>query len=468
MDLIKRIDNYIREKELIAAEDTVIVGVSGGADSVCLLMILNALKDEYPFELKAVHVEHGIRGDASVKDMEYVQNLCRSLGVELSVHRVNAPTYANENKLSEEEAARILRYEIFEAERNSLHKENVIIAVAHHKNDAAETVIFNMLRGSSLMGLSGIRPSRDNIIRPLLGISREEIEEFHRVEGSSYCIDMTNSDNDYSRNRIRNIIIPEMEKISSASVDHIVRASEDVYEAECYIEAVACDFAKKNVIEDEGYKINVEALLKEEGIIQRAVIKLVLREAYSRWKDIGRGHIYDILSLADKEIGKVISLPGGWVAIRRKDSIDIERCEDTVCEEQLFSAIKVDKDKLYEGVDYNLGNGRRLRLSIIKREYLTKIEALNYTKCFDYDKIIGGLLIRTRKEGDYLCVDKNMHKKKLKEYFINEKIPAGDRDKVVLLTEGNHVLWVVGHRIDEYYKVGINTEKVLIAEFTEE
>ena len=206
-----KVTDYIKENELIAPGDTIIEGISGGADSVCLFLILEEYKKEVPFNTVAVHVHHGIRKKTADKDQKFVEKLCESKGVELKSFKKDIPLICKITKESEEECGRRIRYEIFD-DVCRLY-ENARIAVAHHMNDQAETVIFRIIRGSGIKGLTGMEAKRDNIIRPLLCLKRDEIEEYLEYLGQDYRIDETNSKLEYSRNYIRKKIIPKFESV---------------------------------------------------------------------------------------------------------------------------------------------------------------------------------------------------------------------------------------------------------------
>lgn len=461
--ITKKVEENINKTGQIEKGDIILTALSGGADSVALLTILNTLKEKMGFILEAVHVEHGIRGEESIEDMNYVIALCEKLDIKLYIYRVDATAYSKKEKLTLEEGARILRYNAFyeEVEKQS-DRGTVKIAVAHHKNDQAETVLFNMMRGSGLKGVSGIKNIRDNIIRPLLCLSREEIEEYLRIKRISYKIDSTNNDNDYSRNSIRNNIIPELIKIQPRLIDHICYLAGEAAEAEEYFEKEAkSQFQEIVTKREDTYEINNKEFSKLDNIIQRYLVKYILELKYSRWKDISRKHVEDIISLTEKKPGKNINLPNNVIAKRDRDSIVImskTEYEKTDCK-------KGTEDTIYDELVINgeilLDNGIIIKSSILDREKVGDIPNTNYTKWLDYDKISDGLFVRTRQKNDYLCINKDLKNKKLKDYLINEKIPKEIRDNILVIAENNHILWVVGYRISEYYKVTDSTKKVI-------
>ena len=224
--MLRKVLQYCRREKLIENGDYVLVGVSGGADSVCLLHVLKALQNEIGFFLEVVHVEHGIRGIESENDAAFVVRLCEELEIPMQLFFVDAVTYAKEQKMGLEEAARILRYDAYAQAAEQTLSSRVKVALAHHADDNAETVLFQMVRGSGIDGMSGMRPMRElmpgvSVVRPLLTVTRAEIEEYLKEEGQEYCVDSTNADTSYSRNKIRCHIFPMLEEVNARAVTHI-------------------------------------------------------------------------------------------------------------------------------------------------------------------------------------------------------------------------------------------------------
>ena len=229
--MFQKILHYCKKENLIQQGDCVLAGVSGGADSVCMLFVLLHLQKEMGFHLEAVHVEHGIRGEESVEDAVFVEQLCKEQGVPLQSFSVQAAEYASKYKIGLEEAARILRYDCYKKAAEKMQNFKVKVALAHHADDNAETVLFQMLRGSGVDGLSGMKPKRElkegmDVIRPMLPVTRKEIERFLESEGQSFCIDSTNEDISYSRNKIRKVILPMLEEVNTKAISHINQSAQ--------------------------------------------------------------------------------------------------------------------------------------------------------------------------------------------------------------------------------------------------
>ncbi len=479
--MIEKVAEYMEQHHMVTEGSHICVGVSGGADSVCLFRILERLQKQMGFTMSIVHVEHGIRGRESLMDMEFVRKLAETYGIPFRAFAYPVEEIAKEQGLSVEEAGRKVRYEAFaqEAER---YGKNVRIALAHHGDDNAETMLFHLCRGSGIEGLAGIRPVRGNIIRPLLCATRSEIEEFLKEEGQVYRTDATNADVCYSRNRIRSRIIPELLKVNEQALLHMNCLLEDVRELSEYLSGEVDKILKENLTKEAsgGVRFAVAGLSDWPLFLQRQVMLELAAEVSGSRKDIGREHAKALLELADKQVGKEISLPYGITAEKTYGALLLYR--DTGGKETAFprkeSPSDVKKVRIELPKDENHKqdiSGKihfpegiiRYRIFQIEKKYV-KIPKNQYTKWFDYDKIKKGLCFRNREPGDYFVADVQGHRKKLKDYLINEKVPKTKRSQILLLADGSHILWAVGYRISEYYKITENTRSVLEVQFMED
>lgn len=491
----KKVSDFVSANQLIEKGDTVVIGVSGGADSTCLLFLLLELSKRIGFTLKVIHVEHGIRGEASMDDAAFVEKMCEDLGVPCKSVHIDAIAYAKSHSLTLEEAARVMRYRLFEEYRNetqvsisgktsvesltskALMKDgddglvrNVKIAVAHHMNDQAETVVFQMLRGSGIKGMSGMSPKRDHIIRPLLCLSRAEIIEYLNEKRISYRTDESNNDNSYSRNYLRNELIPKMESLQPQAVSHINEMATELREVEAYLCRQAEPIYEAAVRRDEeGLYLSVPKLLQVDPVLVRTVIRMAVSECVPNRKDIGRSHFEAIIKLLDKGSGKRVILPKGIMVERQGDEIVFLHVND--CDgNKSFSMghnqnmpISIDISLSCEGSEaeeYDFAEGS-VSVRIFEKPEGFVVSRSNYTKCFDYDMITDGLKIRTAEPGDYLVIDAAGHKKDIRDYFVNEKVPARLRDKVMLAVDGKRVMWVLGYRISEQFKVTDKTKTII-------
>ena len=428
--------------------------------------------------------------------------LCERLNIPLTVAHEKVEEYAAERGLSGEEAGRILRYHHLgeTAEKYQCAK----IAVAHHEDDDAETVLLNLFRGSGLAGLSGIRPVRENIIRPLLCVSRKEIEEYLNEQELSWCEDSTNKENDYTRNKIRNELLPWVtENINSRAAEHILAVSEFAAQADAYFEMEAerileesCSKRReegkqpnsKNAGEADGKepgtgqsskvaenemkmctKINTDIFDPQPEILKTYIVRRMILNAAGKAKDITERHIRSVMDLSGPGGGHTVDLPYGLKAVRGYETLGIVQNKNPSQmsesdQKQERKPVFENKINLETDMDEILDlGGTHIRLHAVHREKELEIPKNQYTKWFDYDKIKDGLSIRYRKNGDYLTLSGG-GKKKLRRYMIDEKIPENERDRIPVLADGDHVLWVVGYRISDYYKITDETEHILEAE----
>ncbi len=501
----QKVLGFMRNKHMTDRGDGVLAAVSGGADSVCLLLLLNGMAAELGIRVFAFHMNHGIRGEEADRDEQFVGELCKQLEIPLTVVHEKVETYAEEHGLSGEEAGRILRYRHLEdtAERYQCAK----IAVAHHEDDDAETVLLNLFRGSGLAGLSGIRPVRGKIIRPLLCVSRKEIEEYLKEQGFSWCEDSTNRENDYTRNKIRNELLPWVkENINSRAAEHILAVSELAAQADVYFEMEAerileesClkrrEEAKQPTSQNAGEadgkesgtgqdsnvaenamkmytKISTNLFDSQPEILKTYIIRRMVLNAAGKAKDITERHIRAVMKLTGPGGGHSVNLPYGLQAVRGYETLKIvqgqERrsaVESSDPGQKWKNEGSFEKEiRLRTDLDETFRVGpASIRLHAIPRKKEPEIPKNQYTKWFDYDKINVGLSIRYRKNGDYLTLSGG-GKKKLRRFMIDEKIPEDERDRIPVLADGDHVLWVVGYRISDYYKITDETEHILEAE----
>lgn len=455
---MEKILDTIRSYEMIRSGMHVLAGVSGGADSVCLLYALMEYRKECDFTLTVVHVEHGIRGEESLQDAGFVEELCRKLEVPCRVVHCDVLGEAAKSGLSVEEAARNARYRIFEEVQEEVLAD--VTAVAHNEKDQAETVLWNLVRGSGLKGLGGIQPVRDRVIRPLLFTSREEIEEILRERGISYRTDRTNLETEYTRNRLRLELIPYMEQyLNQGAVKHIAEAAESLREVQDYMDrqmkraAERCIFHRSSeVVLDLGEYEKQDDYI--QGELLRQCIRLCLKER--GLKDIGRVHIRMLRDLAGKPCGKTQDLPGNLQAVRQRDEISFQR--NISCEEASPQEYTLPDSGCLQAEGYRIQT-ERIPAGLVKREEI--FTEKKYTKWISCDKIESNVCFRKRKTGDYLIVNSQGGRKKLKDYMIDEKIPRRERDQMWLVADGSHVLWLPGYRISEAAKVTETTNMVL-------
>ena len=447
----KKVLEFIRKNKLVKKGNSVVLGVSGGADSICMLKLLSDLQKRLGISLYVLHINHMIRGEEADQDAVFVKKICTKFKVPHRVINVDVPALAEREGLSEEEAGRYVRYDEFS--KYAYEVGATKIAVAHNSNDNAETVLMNLARGTGIKGLGGIPPKREmedangnvvEVIRPILCLSRKEIEDYLKENEIEYRNDSTNDSTDYTRNKIRLEIMPLLENINDNAMQNITNASNELADTSDYIEKDVDEAYEEFVTEEDGKLFLSDESFAIDPIVLTGVIRKMIENIAGKLKDITRIHVGDVVSLSEKQVGKKIDLPYSIVAEREYEGISMfsesnETESETKNKEVIISFEEDDFDR-------------------------TSIEELKYTKWLDYDKI-DDVVVRTRQKGDYIVIDGDGATKKLKKYFIDEKIPRRERDEVLLVADGNHILWVVGYRISEDVKVTPDTKKVVKLEY---
>lgn len=456
--LIDKVRENIFKYGLLQKGDKVVVGISGGADSICLVHILLALKDELEIKIYGVHINHGIRKETAKRDEEYVREFCEQYKIPFFGFERDIPEIAKREKLSEEEAGRKTRYRCF---REVLEKLNANkIAVAHHQNDQAETLLLHLCRGSGIQGLAGIRPKRGNIIRPLLFVTREEIEQYLAENKIFYQEDETNQDIIYARNKIRHEVLPRLEKINSRTVEHMAKTCEMMQETVDFLEKIVqSEFERLVEKEDDRRSIFVESLRRVDLFLQKQLMKNMIEDTAKAKKDISSTHIMSALSLMEKEVGKKINLPYHLEAVREYEKIVIQKKKNERISQKEAEYLLKEGEQSFPDFGFQLVTEKRAYFG-------EEISKKTYTKYFDYAKIESNVVLRHRKAGDYLIMNAKGEKKSLKRLFIDEKIPRQDRDNILLLADESHIIWIVGSRISEYYKVTDTTKDILVVQAT--
>lgn len=443
-EMEERFKRTIEEYHMLASGDRVIAAVSGGADSVCLLALLWDRRQEWGLKLRVVHVHHGLRGMEADRDEEFVRHLCEALDVPCHTIKVNVRELALLRGMSEEEAGRYLRYEALEREAEEWETGEggrVRIAVAHHSGDQAETILHHLFRGTGLWGLKGIPYVRGRIIRPLLDTDRREITDWLRERGLSWVQDSSNCSDHYTRNRIRCHLLPMIEEeVNRGAAGNILSLGKLAGQADEYLRIQGERWIGEHV---KGNLLPCAVLLAEPEIIQSYVVLELLKRLGGWAGDLGRVHVQQVLGLAGRPVGKEVHLPHSLVARREYDSIFIGRGS-------------------------SLGQNGETVLPVVEMRVFpykkgTQFPKNLYTKWFDCDRIKDTPMVRTRRPGDFITLADGNHKA-LKRFMIDEKIPRQRRDQVPLLADGSHIMWVIGYRISEFYKIGQDTTQVMQAE----
>lgn len=468
--IYERVKSFCDDNALIEKNDGIVAGISGGADSVFLFLYLLQVQKEYNLRLCFVHLNHGIRGSEADRDERFVEELCEQNGVMYKVFYKDIPKMAQEMSMTEEEAGRVYRYECFEDVRKELGYNK--IAVAHHQDDQAETVLFQLLRGSGFRGLGGMRAKNADVIRPLLAVKKQEIVETLEKKGQSYCTDSTNNEDEYARNQIRNHLIPYLqENLQKETVSHIAKTASYMQDVTEFID-LQTDMVWESVIEcKDGRPKEIKAYLSEMKklhiVLQREIFMRMIEYMSGRRKDITARHIDALTRLIISQTGRKINLPYDIVAAKYYDCILMSHKDRWYHSSQSFT--EVYEEKISAGQEYNVtftnNNSHTISFHTEETGIMTDIIKKNScTKWFDYAKIKNMPELRYPKEGDYLWLRTDGSKKKLSRILIDSKIPADERKNILVLADGAHIMWIPElSRCSAYYYINDKTKKMLCA-----
>ena len=455
--MYKKVMSYIKDNNLINPKDRILVALSGGPDSVCLLNILYNLKEELDIEIGAAHLNHMLRDEDAFQDEEYVKNLCESFDIPCFVKRVDINKYSKENKMSSEMAGRDARYNFFD-EVIREHGYNKI-ATAHNANDQAETILFRLMRGTGIEGLCGIKVCRDKIIRPILCLSRKEVEEYIEVNNLKPRIDKTNFEKIYNRNKIRLDILPYIkENFNEDIIQTLNRMSVLLQKDNEFIEKSARSFYEKYCVEQQDYFIIKKKMFDNHEAVVTRVIRYALTNFSKTHYDFEMKHIYDICNLAKNNSGKVIDLPNKIYAENIYGDIYIK---ERIINNNIHvkQEIKINKDDI-DGKKIAFQNNI-IEFSLVNNDSSLNLKQNILIRYFDFDKINNFISLRNRKNGDKINPLGMSGSKKLKDIFIDMKIPKEERDSVPLLCFDENISWIVGLRVSEEYKITNKTKNIL-------
>jgi tRNA(Ile)-lysidine synthase len=439
-----KIVNAVLESGTIEENAYIIVGFSGGPDSLTLLHALNRVKDSMGLTLIPVHVNHELRGEKSDAEQAHAEDMCREMGLECTIVEADCKKLAEDMKISEEEAGRFARYTAFSQiasglEEQGVEHERIFIAVAQNADDQSETVMFRILRGTGTRGLSGIPPVRldENgyyVVRPLLDVERCDIEEYVKANGLEPNRDESNETTDYSRNRIRNELFPYLEKNFNPNIKEVLRRLADIaaidddfmetVALEVYADVTEVDTAKSEV------RLHLEPLIEQHDAVISRVVALML-------SDIGLDSvtsyqlIYEIMSVIySSNPSASLTLPGGVIAEREYDDLVVRALGDEGSEADRYAT-----------------DGLRLVASVVKKEDFSAPDDMHYA-AFDFDKFssvhpgqIGDIVLRTRRPGD--TIDIGSGNKKIQDVFVDEKVPRSRRGSIPMAVIGSEVLWIL-------------------------
>lgn len=438
--------SVIKKYNMLENCDRIVVGLSGGADSVCLLSVLNSLKAEYGFSLVAAHINHGIRGAEAQRDEESCKRLCESLNVPLEILHADIPTLSKQQGIGEEECGRIVRYDFF----RSLAGKRGKIATAHNLNDNAETLLLNLVRGAGSKGACGIPPVRDNIIRPLIETDRKSIEKYCEENELQYVTDSTNLECEYSRNKIRIKVLPTLCEINQNAVGALSGFASRMREQEAFLESVVNEKYALCVKDSELYEAEFSALdiFLKKRIAGRFLSELSHGEVESKHIDdflrfVGSGKTLVTASATEivSRDGKIFKKPEQAEQFSVDFSLDDKKVNLPFCE------ISVEK---YDTKD----------LQNLNKDMLDNL--------IDCDKISNTLILRSRKDGDKFTFSKRRVTKTVKKLFNEDKIPPEVRNRMIILDSDGEVAWLRGYGTNKKFRIGADTKKAIKLNISQE
>ena len=433
-------ERSVLNTELFKKNEVIAVALSGGKDSVCLLDMLLKAKDDLGIEVRAVNVDHGIRGETSERDSLFVKKLCERFSVPLYYEKVDCPKFSEENGLSPEEGARTLRYRVFSRAIESGFCDK--IATAHHASDRVETVLFNLFRGTSPLGAGGIAETgRDGkIIRPMLSLSREEIDRYADENKLEYVTDETNFETEYTRNFLRLNVIPLIKQKFPEVEKSVLRFADTVSTDDEYLTELA-----ENAILCENEEISFDENLPKPIFLRAAIIAM---KRLGIKKDYEKIHAEIAYGLKNLENGREVTLPKGIFAVREYGRIVFYKKTEPQTIEKPFKVGKYDfcgKTYMFELAEKQLDEGFKMRDNRL---------------IGDFSKIPEGTVLRTKRAGD-LFTKFGGGTKKLKDYLIDKKIPKRNRDKLLLVAKDEKILIICGIEISDLIRVDKSTKNVL-------
>ncbi len=455
--MMNKVINTIDSNEMISKDDAIIVALSGGPDSISLLHALYSLKEQYNLTIYAAHVNHMLRGEESDKDEETCREFCKKYNIGFFSRSVNIEDMASKRGISTEMAGREARYGFFEELLEKLGANKV--AVAHNLNDQAETVLMRLMRGTGIEGLVGIKPVRDEIfIRPIINITRAEIEEYCEVNCLPARIDKTNFEPIYSRNKIRLELIPYIEKnFNSDIIATLSRMCELIKKDEDFIqENVTKLFEKLCDISEEKVIIYSDAFNLHPALISR-IIRKALLSFKGDINNIQSIHIDNIIKVQSSPTGKYTTVPKGILITNVYGNIEITRKSQKVKSKKALSDNSV---SLVVGDNYIEELGINIKIKSVVDYNSMNFKGRENIKYFNYDNV-KNISVRVRRDGDRFIPFGMKGSKKLKDIFMDLKVPREKRNLVPLLCFDEDISWIVGYKISDKYKIHEGVKNII-------
>jgi tRNA(Ile)-lysidine synthase len=453
--IVDKVNETIQKYHMLSPGDKVLIAVSGGPDSVCLLSVLQALAQELGITLHVAHLDHMFRGKESADEAQFVADLAEQFGLPATIERFDVPAFCRERGLSPQEGARKVRYGFLQ---QVAHDVNAFrIATGHIADDQAETLLMRLIRGAGVSGLSGIPPVRENIIRPLIGITRDEVLEHLTAQALPFKTDPSNTKPLYTRNRIRLEVLPILKRFNPRIVETLAAEAallrDEDQAMEAYLEALTETACVRN---EDSLSVKRDAFDMLPPAFRRRLLRKILHTADAGAPSLSLGQIDDALSfMLTAQTGRTMNLPGGLAVTREYNQL-------------VFSSPTAGTDFSHpltlSGTTVIPELGLEVETSV-SDSLKAETEDANYLwqAAFDYDKMGPFLTLRNKRSGDWFCpAGMGGKSKKIQDYFVDEKVPRRKRPAVPLLCSGEHPAWVVGMRTDERFLAGTTTKQILV------
>jgi len=470
--LPQTVEKYISNYCLVPEPGVLLVGVSGGPDSVCLLHILNLIKDKLGVELYVAHLNHELRGEESKSDAAYVSELARSLGLKAAIESRDVRGYQEVNSCSLEEAAREVRYAFF---AELAHRVSAFaVAVGHTADDQAETLLMNLIRGSGLTGLRGMKPLTERcieagrppllVLRPLLEVPRSQVEAYCQAVGLHTRDDSSNYSSEYLRNRIRSEIIPRLREYNPEIVASLVRTAQAVSQDLEYIDEEV-DRVFDSVVEKDGeggLSLNNLAFNRLPLALRRQLLRSALAQLAGGLRDIEMVHIEKIIGVMNRPAGRELDLPHALKFYGDYERSFISRGGNPL---DFLVPLKEEVVLVIPGETRIPGWKVRSEVMLSKPDSVSEGELVAF---FDLDLTGNELTVRGRRDGDRFQPLGMEGSRKLQDFMVDAKIPRISRERVPLVCSRERIIWVVGWRMDHRTRVTEHTQRVLRLEFETE
>jgi tRNA(Ile)-lysidine synthase len=452
--IINTVVSSITRHAMVDNGSRILIGLSGGADSVCLLHVLTMLRQKYLISLHALYIDHGLRPGETDREIQFCCKICEQHETPFLTKSVDVKSYAKTGKLNMQEAARLLRYRTYEETAYEINANK--IALGHTADDQAETILMRLFRGSGPTGLAGIPPVRKNIIRPLIEIERKDIENFLGSEGINFITDSSNAKKDYLRNRVRLSLMPILREFNPDITGTLSKTAAIFREEERYFEILVTKTLMKLI--SRKTETRIELFLTPFEIMDKVIMRRVLRRAIDETKGL-RGvsfiHIEDMVNLIKTgSPGDRIYLPGGIRVIKDYSTLILTSEAPLTLSSYTLTipgeTILKEAGVLIKASEAEIQQPEAFEQGIWKSHGI-----------FDADTIRLPLTARPRNDGDFFYPLGFGKRKKLQDFFVDQKVPRDERNRIPLIVSGGNILWVVGHRADDRFKVTEKTKRVL-------